>query len=252
MVGKTTSRDFSDKRQAIERLKASLDALVQEREKRIKALERVISDAEQRARYLGQFRIEDAGLYNMGAARSAVLRSWGIETAAEIDEAKIADVPGFGRNLTDRLVNWRDGLESKFRFEPAAVADPLEVRKVDREIAVQRMGLMKELRIRVVGLENQARRIRDDRSTLWKRLETAFNARMLAHQVIKPSVETDGAGKRKERPTYCASWKVGLAHPTLSTCLSPPPSRRTCGAVSQGCSNPTLELESLLTEKHAR
>ena len=58
----------------------------------------------------------------------------------------------------------------------------LEVRKVDREIAVQRIGLMKELRIRIVGLENQARRIRDDRATLWKRLETAFNARMFAHQ----------------------------------------------------------------------
>ena len=131
-----------DKRQAIEGLKASLDALMQERKKRIKALERVVTEAEQRARYLGQFRIEAAGLYNMGAARSAVLRSWGIETAAEIDEAKIAEVPGFGRNLTDRLVNWRDGLERKFLFEPAAVADPLEVRKVDREIAVQRIGLM--------------------------------------------------------------------------------------------------------------
>jgi len=40
---------------------------------------------------------------------------------------------------------------------------------------------MRELRIRIVGLENQARRILDDRATLWKRLETAFNARMLAH-----------------------------------------------------------------------
>ena len=82
----------------------------------------------------------------------------------------------------DRLVNWRDGLERKFLFEPAAVADPLEVRKVDHEIAVQRIGFMKELRIRIVGLENQARRIRDDRATLWKRLEAAFDARMLAHQ----------------------------------------------------------------------
>ena len=102
----------------------------------------------------------------MGAARCAVLRSWGIETAADIDEDKIAQVPGFGRNLTDRLVNWRDGLEGRFLFEPAAVADPLEVRKVDREIAVQRMGLMKELRIRIVGLERQARRLRDDRANL--------------------------------------------------------------------------------------
>ena len=121
----------------------------------------------------------------MGAARSAVLRSWGIETAAEIDEAKIANVPGFRRNLTDCLVNWREGLERRFRFDPAAFADPLEVRKVDREIAVRRMTLMKELSIRIVGLENQARRIRDDRATLWKRHETAFNGRMLAQRAYE-------------------------------------------------------------------
>ena len=114
-----------------------------------------------------------------------MLRSWGIETAAEIDEAKIADVPGFGRNLTDRLVNWREGLERRFLFEPAAVADPPEVRKVEREIAVQRMGLMKELRIRIIGFENQVRHISDDRANLWARIEAAFNARMLAHQVYQ-------------------------------------------------------------------
>ena len=61
-----------------------------------------------------QFRVEDAGLFNIGAARIAVLRSWGVETAAEIDEEKVGSIPGFGRNLTERLVNWRDGLEQRF------------------------------------------------------------------------------------------------------------------------------------------
>ena len=37
-----------------------------------------------------------------------MLRSWGIDTAADIDEARIADIPGFGKNLTDTLVIWRD------------------------------------------------------------------------------------------------------------------------------------------------
>ena len=47
------------------------------------------------------------------------------------------------------------------------------------------MGLMKELRIRIVGLENQVRRICDDRATLWERLDTAFNAYMLARQTYR-------------------------------------------------------------------
>ena len=61
----------------------------------------------------------------------------------------------------------------------------IEVRQVDREIAVQRMELMRELRVRIVGLEQQARRILDDHASLWKRLETTFNARMLAHRAYQ-------------------------------------------------------------------
>ena len=47
------------------------------------------------------------------------------------------------------------------------------------------MGLMKELRIRMVGLESQALGVRDDRATRWKRLEIAFNACMLARQTYR-------------------------------------------------------------------
>ena len=75
-----------------------------ERAARLQALAK--PEVEQRLTYLEQFRIEDAGLFNIGAARIAVLRSWGVETAAEIDEEKVGSIPGFGRNLTERLVNW--------------------------------------------------------------------------------------------------------------------------------------------------
>ncbi len=44
-------------------------------------------------------------IFNICAARIAVLRSWGVETAAEFEEAKISAIPRFGRNLTERLVN---------------------------------------------------------------------------------------------------------------------------------------------------
>jgi len=177
--------DFSNQRKAIESLKAKFDALLPEREARIRALARVISEAEQRTHYLGQFRIEDAGLHNIGAARAAVLRSWGIETAAEIDVAKIAEIPGFGRSLTERLVYWRERLENKFRFEPVAVADPLEVRKIDRELATRRTRLVKELRSGIAALEKEVHAIRDDRAALWERVETAFDARMLAHHIYQ-------------------------------------------------------------------
>ena len=89
-------------------------ALSVERATRLQTLAKPVLEAEQRLTYLMQFRVEDAGLFNIGAARIAVLRSWGVETAAEIDEEKVGSIPGFGRNLTERLVNWRDGLEQRF------------------------------------------------------------------------------------------------------------------------------------------
>jgi DNA-binding helix-hairpin-helix protein with protein kinase domain len=172
--------DLSGERQAIEDLKAKIDALKSEREARLRALARPIPEAEQRVRYLSQFRIEDAGLHNIGPARCAVLRSWGIETAVEVDPAKIAEIPGFGRNLTDRLVNWRWGREQNFKFMPLSIADPVEVQKLDRELAAQRIKLMKELRTGISALERVVSDVHNDRAALGRGLEAAFNVWMLA------------------------------------------------------------------------
>jgi DNA-binding helix-hairpin-helix protein with protein kinase domain len=179
---KAKGPDLSGERRAVEGLKAKIDALASERKARLKALARSVPDAEQRARYLGQFRIEDAGLHNIGPARCAVLRSWGIDTAGEVDAAKIAEIPGFGRNLTDRLVNWRWGREQNFKFMPLSIADPIEVRKLDRELATRRIKLMKELRNGVAEFESRIKRAHANRTALWMTVERAFNAWMLMRQ----------------------------------------------------------------------
>jgi DNA-binding helix-hairpin-helix protein with protein kinase domain len=172
--------DLSGERRPIEDLKAKIDALAPERDARLRALARPVAEAEQRARYLGQFRIEDARLYNLGPARCAVLRSWGIDTAADVTPAKVAEIPGFGRNLTDRIVNWADGLQRQFRFEAGSTVDPLEVQKLDRELAGRRIKLMKELRTAIGALEERINTLQCARAAARARLEAAFNARMLA------------------------------------------------------------------------
>jgi DNA-binding helix-hairpin-helix protein with protein kinase domain len=179
---KARGPDLSGERRALEDLKAKIDALASQRVARLKALARSVPEAEQRARYLGQFRIEDAGLHNIGPARCAVLRSWGIDTAAEVDAAKIGEIPGFGRNLTDRLVNWRWGREQNFKFMPLAIADPLEVQKLDRELAAQRIKLMKELRTGIAELESRITHAQEDRVALWVTVERTFNTWMLNRQ----------------------------------------------------------------------
>jgi DNA-binding helix-hairpin-helix protein with protein kinase domain len=172
--------DLSGERRAIQDLKARIDALAPEREARLRALARPVAESEQRARYLGQFRVEDARLYNLGPARCAVLRSWGIDTAADVIPAKVAEVPGFGRNLTDRIVNWADGLQRQFRFEAGSTVDPLEVQKLDRELAGRRIKLMKALRNAIAALEERTNTFQASRAADRTKLEGAFNAWMLA------------------------------------------------------------------------
>jgi DNA-binding helix-hairpin-helix protein with protein kinase domain len=168
----------------IEDLKARIDALAPERETQLRALARPVAEAEQRARYLGQFRIEDARLYNLGPARCAVLRSWGIDTAADLTPEKVAEIPGFGRNLTDRIVSWADGVQRRFRFEAGSTVDPLEVQKLDRELAGRRIKLMKELRNAIGALEERINTLQGDRATERTRLEAAFSAWMIARHAM--------------------------------------------------------------------
>ena len=133
-----------------------------------------------RARYLAGFRIEAAKLPNIGPARCAVLRSWAIDTAADVDEGKIADIPGFGKNLTDKLVIWRDMKEKSFIYYDAPIVDPLEVQRIDRQLAARRAKLMKELRERIAEVERRVAQFNSGRAALWTQVEASFSARMMA------------------------------------------------------------------------
>jgi DNA-binding helix-hairpin-helix protein with protein kinase domain len=98
----------------------------------------------------------------------------------EIDEEKVGSIPGFGRSLTERLVNWREGLEQRFHFEPAAITDPRDVQRIDRELAARRTRYVKELRRAIFALETRINDIGDERRDLWQRVEAAFHEHMLA------------------------------------------------------------------------
>jgi hypothetical protein len=60
------------------------------------------------------------------------------------------------------------------------IADPLEVQRIDRQLAARRTRLMKEMRERVSEVERRVGQFNSDRVALWTQVETAFNARMLA------------------------------------------------------------------------
>ena len=95
--------------------------------------------------YLDQFLIESAGISGIAEKRTTVLRSWGIETAADVNQTRILAIPGFGPVLTGDLVSWRNRLEGKYqRLSQSArkIATP----QLDQKFAQQRQQFEKSLR----------------------------------------------------------------------------------------------------------
>jgi len=80
--------------------------------------------------YLEKYYIDSVKFHGIGQTRKATLASYGIETAADIDQTKIASIPGFGPTLTFSLVQWRKGLESKFVYNPQKVTPSAEASKL--------------------------------------------------------------------------------------------------------------------------
>jgi Topoisomerase DNA binding C4 zinc finger len=54
----------------------------------------------------------------IGPAKEAALRSYGIESAADVDQRKVLAVPGFGSINSRPLLEWRQELEKKFVYDP--------------------------------------------------------------------------------------------------------------------------------------
>jgi DNA-binding helix-hairpin-helix protein with protein kinase domain len=97
---------FAEKLKALEeKVHAEMADLPNERRRRLAKLE-AEREMRQRQRYLDRFRIDRAKIRRIGSGRVAMLASYGIETAADIEGAKIMRILGFGETLTSELVRW--------------------------------------------------------------------------------------------------------------------------------------------------
>lgn len=74
-------------------------------------------ESRQREAYLNSFSIRNAHISGIGPVKTATLISFGIETAADVNQNVILCIPGFGEVLTGNLVAWRRGHESRFKYD---------------------------------------------------------------------------------------------------------------------------------------
>ena len=84
-------------------------------------LDKLLSTAQtrQRQKFLATCYIDKADISGLGSTRKAMLRSFGMETAADVSKSGVRQVRGFGASLTRAVMDWQASCERRFVFNPA-------------------------------------------------------------------------------------------------------------------------------------
>lgn len=170
---------FKEKVNNLDKARAELADMPNKRQRGIAKLESA-RETRQRQRYLDRFRIDRAEINGIGAGRTSMLASYGIETAADIKKAKVMQIPGFGEALTSELVEWRNKHERNFRFNPNEPVDRHEIDAMDRELESQRQNTLSYLRHGSVSLRRLSQEIGSARNRLMPVLEKAWTGLKVA------------------------------------------------------------------------
>jgi DNA-binding helix-hairpin-helix protein with protein kinase domain len=127
--GSTGPEGFASKKNSLANLRDEHRALPEAERKEIAQLH---STAEQRQKqqFLERFFIDSASIPGVGPARKAALRSFGIETAADVSKRSVMQVRGFGESLTRAIMDWKASCERRFNFNPAIAVTNADKRTV--------------------------------------------------------------------------------------------------------------------------
>ena len=135
---------FLAKRHELAALREELNLLPYLRHQRNQALEKNRRQI-QLHKWLDRHFIRNVSIHGIGPGRKALLSSYGIDTAADLNWRVLEAVHGISHRLASALMMWRDSIEAKFVFDPNLSIDPQEVAKIEREIGNRRHQLGQKL-----------------------------------------------------------------------------------------------------------
>lgn len=167
------SRRFSSKLAELKTSKTEYQNLPAVLQRKLQQLEKEVYQR-QLERFLDGHRIDKARISGIGHARQITLRSYGLETAADITKTAVLGVPGFGPTYTTKLLAWRSSLEQTFVFDSRRGVDPQDKRNVEIEIQNKRAKLEQELRSGVTVLRQLSDQAHSTHVNLRKSADTAI------------------------------------------------------------------------------
>lgn len=136
---------FHDQKETLRKLKDEYLKIPTEEAKELTNLQ-ATAQVRQKQKFLERFFIDTANIAGVGPTRKAALRSFGIETAADVTWDKVFEVRGFGESLTRAVTDWKAKCERRFVFNPAAA-----VSTADKNVVLARFGAKKNALAASIG-----------------------------------------------------------------------------------------------------
>lgn len=131
---------FAKKKQNLARLRDEYQHLPEHEKTEIINLH-ATAEARQKHQFLERHFLDAAIISGVGPAKKAALRSFGIETAADVTWNKVISVKGFGQVLTRAIVDWRKACERRFVFNPNLAVTEADKKAVRAKIAARKRTL---------------------------------------------------------------------------------------------------------------
>lgn len=120
--------------------------------------------------HLQRYRLEDAKIDGIGPSRKATLAAYGIESAADVSQNAIRQVPGFGPSFTRKLISWKNDVERLFVYDSSKGIPKSDLDDLDMEVAAKRKKLEQELLAGPTQLLQIGNQIKVRRNSLWNDL----------------------------------------------------------------------------------
>lgn len=161
---------FAKKKQDLARLRDEYQQLP-EREKTEIANLHATAEARQKHQFLERHFLDAATISGIGPAKKAALRSFGIETAADVTWNKVISVKGFGEVLTRAVVDWQKACERRFVFNPKLAITETDKNAVRTKIAARKRTIEITLNAGAAELQRVRQEMVNKGNTLMPQLQ---------------------------------------------------------------------------------
>lgn len=131
---------FLAKRSELSKLRDEYQSMPQAEKQELDKLHSTAHER-QKQKFLDGFFIDSATIPGVGPARKTALRSFGIETAADVSRSRVLQVRGFGDGLTRAVVDWKASCERRFNFNPAVAVSEADKNAVRARFGARRAAL---------------------------------------------------------------------------------------------------------------